>query len=560
MSNHTVLSVGFDVRQNLRNGGGTAVVALNPTTGQEVQRWAYPLLLVLSGVALGVSGLPAPLYRIYEADWHLSPLSTTIVFAVYAVAALGAVLVSGRVSDVIGRKPVLLGAIAALIVGLGVFLIADNMAMLLFARTIHGAAVGSIVVAGAAALLDLRPDHGVRSGQLSGVTFNIGMTIAIVGSALLAQYAPHPLRTPYAVVAVICLAMGAGLLALREPHTSRGAARSGSPDPLSRRRSAATSGSPPSASWRRGRYSGCCCRSIRRWPPARRTSTTWCSAGRSSEPRPSPRRWRRCWPPRCRPGEPRSSATSGMAISLILTVPVLLSHHWQLVFVAAALLGATFGLGFGGSLRHLSNVVPAGPSRRDDVGLLPAGLHRHGGADDRRRMGGHQVGPRRDVPVLRGHRRAACLGAAIVGVRSTRAARRRPRVGPHAPQARRPDIAAYAGRFDLPPASSGTPLTVTWAGVTTLLIDDGSSAVMTDGFFSRPSLLAVAARPLTSSGRVSTPRLSRLSVNRLDAVVPVHTHFDHAMDSAVVAELTGARLIGGTSATLIGRGQASSER
>ena len=152
----------------------------------------------------GVSGLPAPLYGIYETVWHLSPLSTTIVFAVYAVAALGAVLVSGRISDVVGRKPVLLAAIVAMIVGLGVFLVADNMALLLVARAIHGAAVGSIVVAAAAALLDLRPQHGLRSGQLSGVSFNIGMTVAIVGSSVLAQYAPHPLRTPYAVVAVVC--------------------------------------------------------------------------------------------------------------------------------------------------------------------------------------------------------------------------------------------------------------------------------------------------------------------------------------------------------------------
>ena len=95
------------------------------------------------------------------------------------------------------------------------------MALLMVARAIHGAAVGSIVVAGAAALLDLRPEHGVRSGQLSGVSFNIGMTVAIVGSALLAQYAPHPMRTPYAVVAVICAVVGVGVIALREPHSAR---------------------------------------------------------------------------------------------------------------------------------------------------------------------------------------------------------------------------------------------------------------------------------------------------------------------------------------------------
>ena len=49
----------------------------------------------------------------------------------------------------------------------------------------------------------------------------------------------------------------------------------------------------------------------------------------------------------------------GMAIALAVTVPALATHQWHLVLAAAALLGATFGLGFGGSLRHLSHVVPA---------------------------------------------------------------------------------------------------------------------------------------------------------------------------------------------------------
>jgi hypothetical protein len=50
----------------------------------------------------------------------------------------------------------------------------------------------------------------------------------------------------------------------------------------------------------------------------------------------------------------------------------------------------------------------------------------------------------------------------------------------------RPDLADYADRFDVPAATPQAPLTVTWLGVTTLLIDDGESALMTDGFFTRP--------------------------------------------------------------------------
>ncbi len=96
----------------------------------------------------------------------------------------------------------------------------------------------------------------------------------------------------------------------------------------------------------------------------------------------------------------------------------------------------------------------------------------------------------------------------------------------------RPDLRDYAGAFDAPAAGPDAPLTVTWAGVTTLLIDDGTSAVMTDGFFSRPGLLEVVLRHLSPSAPRIDGCLSRLGVDRLEAVLPVHTHFDHAMDSA----------------------------
>jgi L-ascorbate metabolism protein UlaG (beta-lactamase superfamily) len=118
----------------------------------------------------------------------------------------------------------------------------------------------------------------------------------------------------------------------------------------------------------------------------------------------------------------------------------------------------------------------------------------------------------------------------------------------------RPDLGDYAGRFDQPAATAASPLTVTWAGVTTLLIDDGDSAVMTDGFFSRPSLLAVGTRALSPSLPRIDGCLARLGVDRLDAVLPVHTHFDHAMDSAAVADRTGATLVGGMSVAQVGRG------
>jgi L-ascorbate metabolism protein UlaG (beta-lactamase superfamily) len=118
----------------------------------------------------------------------------------------------------------------------------------------------------------------------------------------------------------------------------------------------------------------------------------------------------------------------------------------------------------------------------------------------------------------------------------------------------RPDLARYADRFDVPAAEPDAPLAVTWMGVATLLIDDGSSALMSDGYFSRPGLAQVAAGKVSPSPARVDGCLARAKVSRLAAVVPVHTHIDHVMDSALVADRTGAQLVGGQSAANVGRG------
>lgn len=118
----------------------------------------------------------------------------------------------------------------------------------------------------------------------------------------------------------------------------------------------------------------------------------------------------------------------------------------------------------------------------------------------------------------------------------------------------RPDLARHAHRFNVPGAAPDAPLTVTWLGVSTLLIDDGTSALMTDGFFSRPSLARVGLGKVAPSPARVDGCLARTGIKRLAAVVPVHTHFDHALDSALVADRTGAQLVGGESAANVGRG------
>lgn len=120
----------------------------------------------------------------------------------------------------------------------------------------------------------------------------------------------------------------------------------------------------------------------------------------------------------------------------------------------------------------------------------------------------------------------------------------------------RPSLTQYADRFDTPEAAGD--FGVTFLGVASLLLDDGETAVMTDGFFSRPSLPRLLLRPIAPDPERIDNALDRLgfsaSGRRLAAVLPVHTHFDHVMDSAVVAARTGAVLVGGESSANVGRG------
>jgi L-ascorbate metabolism protein UlaG (beta-lactamase superfamily) len=118
---------------------------------------------------------------------------------------------------------------------------------------------------------------------------------------------------------------------------------------------------------------------------------------------------------------------------------------------------------------------------------------------------------------------------------------------------RRPPLAPYAGLV-LPPAPPAAALRVQFAGVCTLVFDDGETAIMTDGFFSRPGLARMLGTIAPDEAAVDAG-LAALKLKRPPAaVIPVHGHYDHAMDAPMVARKTGALLLGDESVLNVGRG------
>src|SRR3984957_16215833 len=122
-----------------------------------------PAVFVLASLIVALlasSAAPTPLYAIYQARWHFTPITTTVVFGVYAVAVLTALLTLGKLSDHLGRRPVLLAAIAVQVVALVVFSTADGVPELLIARIIQGVSTGAALGAIGAGMLDIDRERG----------------------------------------------------------------------------------------------------------------------------------------------------------------------------------------------------------------------------------------------------------------------------------------------------------------------------------------------------------------------------------------------------------------
>jgi MFS family permease len=170
---------------------------------------AFWLLAATLTTLLFASSAPSPLYVVYQSQWGFSAITLTSVFAVYAIALLGALLVTGSLSDHIGRRPVIVLALAIEIVAMAVFAEARDVGWLFAARVLQGIATGIAMGAISAALLDLQPGSKPWRGALAGVVSPMaGLALGALCTGLLVQHAPNP------TTLVFWLLLGAFVLVL----------------------------------------------------------------------------------------------------------------------------------------------------------------------------------------------------------------------------------------------------------------------------------------------------------------------------------------------------------
>ncbi|MCG8393927.1 MAG: hypothetical protein MI745_12665 [Pseudomonadales bacterium] len=108
-----------------------------------------------------------------------------------------------------------------------------------------------------------------------------------------------------------------------------------------------------------------------------------------------------------------------------------------------------------------------------------------------------------------------------------------------------------------PPPEPGQ-VSLTFLGTSTVLISDGTTHLLTDGYFSRVSIPELFTRIAPNRERIQQA-LDQAGIDTLDAIAVLHSHFDHVMDSGIVAEMTGAQMLGSSSSAMVGRGSGLAE-
>jgi MFS family permease len=177
------------------------------------------------------AGAPTPLLALRQAQWGFSAGLLTIAFSVYAVALLVALLVGGSLSDHLGRRPVLLAALAAETVSMVGFLLAPSIGWVIAARAVQGLATGLGTSAFSAAVAEHAPSHlkklagGLAAASVAG---GLGLGALLTGAAI--QLSADANTVVFATLTVLMLLAFAFVLRTPETGIRRpGAARSLAP-------------------------------------------------------------------------------------------------------------------------------------------------------------------------------------------------------------------------------------------------------------------------------------------------------------------------------------------
>ena len=168
------------------------------------RRASFWTAAAVAALALWTSAAPSVSYPLYATGWHLTPATTTAIFAVYPIVLVVVLIVFGDLSDHIGRRASIVLGLAAILVGVLLFAVAPSVVWVFAGRAFMGLGVGLSLSPASAAMVDFSPPGQVaRASSITTAATATGLALATLAGGALVQYAPFPLHLDYWLLAVI---------------------------------------------------------------------------------------------------------------------------------------------------------------------------------------------------------------------------------------------------------------------------------------------------------------------------------------------------------------------
>lgn len=192
------------------------------TSATGVRSSSLRLVIITSAFSamLLSANLATPLYAVWAKEFGYSTAVLALIFAVYALVLIPALLLFGQLSDRLGRRSVIAIGLGMAVIALIVFALADGTGWLFGARAILGLAQGMLSGAATAALAELVPgDDARRAALLATLSQAGGAALGVLLCGVLAQWAPDPQVSPFIAGMIVCVLVAAALPLV--PETAR---------------------------------------------------------------------------------------------------------------------------------------------------------------------------------------------------------------------------------------------------------------------------------------------------------------------------------------------------
>jgi MFS family permease len=178
--------------------------------------WTSAAVLVM---CLGSSAAPSVLYPLYAEAWNLTPVAISSVFGMYPLGLLVVLLLVGAISDVVGRRRVMLAGMAMLAFSAVILAVASDVGWLFVGRFLQGLAIGLSLSAATASLVENNPTTRQQlPGTISVAATGVGLAMGTILPGLLAEYAPWPLSLTHILFFLLTSLVFVAVLLTPESH------------------------------------------------------------------------------------------------------------------------------------------------------------------------------------------------------------------------------------------------------------------------------------------------------------------------------------------------------